>query len=77
MVYVNIPNTSLSRDMHSKALVETDRKKAEEYKTRSRMLTETKNLKEEMDYLKSKISEIDTIKDDIAEIKSLIKGLAR
>lgn len=77
MVYINIPNSTLSRDVHSRALVETDKKKAEEYKARTRILTETKSIKEEMEYLRSKVSEIDTIKNDISEIKELIRGLAR
>lgn len=62
---VHIPDTSLLRDIHSKGLIETDRKKAEDYLMKSKMMAKSKNLEEE----------INTLKNDMKEIKDLLKGL--
>ena len=62
---VNIPDTSLLRDVHSRGLIETDRKKAEDYLVKSKMMARSKNFEEE----------INTLKKDMQEIKDLLKGL--
>lgn len=62
---VQIPDTSLLRDINSRGIIETDRKKAEDYLMKSKMMTKSKNLEEE----------INTLKNDMKEIKDLLKGL--
>lgn len=62
---VNIPDTSLLRDINSRGIIETDRKKAEDYLMKSKMMAKSKNLEEE----------INTLKNDMKEIKDLLKGL--
>ena len=62
---VNIPDTTLQREVHSRGLVETDKKKAEDYLVKTRMFNKSKNLEEE----------INTLKSDMKEIKDLLKGL--
>lgn len=75
MRYVNIPKTSLSRHIGSKGLVETDRKKAEEYELKSKMLNGNKHAQEEINSIKEKLSEIDSLKSDMNEIKQLLNAL--
>ena len=75
MKYVNIPETSLSRHIGSKGLVETDRKKAEEYHIKSKMLNGNRHAQEEISSLKEKIAEIDNIKSDINDIKAMLSLL--
>jgi hypothetical protein len=65
MTYVNIPDTTLLRDVNSRALIETDKTKKEEYKARSAQLTAQKKQQEDINNLKS----------DMEEIKNLLKGL--
>ena len=65
MTYVNIPDTTLLRDVNSRALIETDTSKKEEYKVRSAQLTAQKRQQEDINNLKS----------DMEEIKNLLKGL--
>lgn len=65
MRYVNIPDTSLLRDINSRALIETDTSKKEEYKVRSAQLNAQKKQQEDINNLKS----------DMEEIKKLLKGL--
>lgn len=62
---VQIPDTSLLRDINSRGIIETDRKKAEDYLMKSKMMAKSKNLEEE----------INTLKNDMKEIKDLLKGL--
>lgn len=62
---VPIPDSTLHREINSKALVETDKRKADDYLAKRKMLTSTKNMQEE----------INTLKNDMQEIKELLKGL--
>lgn len=77
MTYINIPKTTLMRDMKSRGLVETDTSKKEEYKTRSTTLNAQKRLQEEINIIKEKMSKIDRIESDMEEIKNLLKGLMK
>ena len=61
--------------MQSRGLVETDRKKIEEYRTRSLMLNAAKVNQDEINSIKEKLCEIDNLKDDLSEIKTLLKSL--
>jgi hypothetical protein len=74
---ININNSTLARDMNSRALIETDLNKAIEYKTKARIMNDTKDLKEQMCALRQKVENLETVKQDINEIKELIKGLIR
>ena len=74
---INITNSTLARDMNSKALIETDLNKATEYKTKSKIMNETKDLREQMCALRKKVENLETVKQDINEIKELIRGLIR
>lgn len=62
---VHIPETTLQRDIRSRGLIETDRKKADDYIAKAKMLAKSKNLEDE----------INTLKKDMQEIKDLLKGL--
>ena len=62
---VKIPDTSLTRDIRSRALLETDKSKINEYKMKSKMLNSNKSMQEQ----------INTLKDDMNEIKGLLRGL--
>lgn len=74
---INITNSTLARDMNSKALIETDLNKAVEYKTKARIMNDTRELKEQMCILREKVANLETVKNDINEIKELIKRLIR
>jgi hypothetical protein len=74
---INITNSTLARDMNSRSLIETDLNKATEYKTKARIMNDTRDLKEQMCALRQKVENLETVKQDINEIKELIKGLIR
>lgn len=75
MVKIQTEHNSFQRDLHSKALLMKDRRQAEDYKMRSKILKAATSREEELNSIKSKLSEIDTIKADMEEIKNLLKGL--
>lgn len=72
---VAINNSSLARDMSSRALIETDMAKVNEYKIKSKLMNDTNTLKQQMSELREKVIELETVKTDIQEIKQLLKGL--
>lgn len=74
---ININNSTLARDMNSKALVETDLNKAIEYKTKAKIMNDTKDLKDQMCSLRKQVESLETVRQDINEIKELIRGLIR
>lgn len=74
---ININNSTLARDMNSKALVETDLNKAIEYKTKAKIMNDTKELKDQMCSLRKQVESLETVRQDINEIKELIRGLIR
>lgn len=74
---INITNSTLARDMNSKALIETDINKATEYKTKARIMNDTKDLKEQMCSLRKQVESLEVVRRDLNEIKELIKGLIR
>lgn len=67
MTYINIPNSTLNRDMGSRALVETDRRKAEEYKAKAAMMNNVKSVQ----------NQIDDLRNELTEIKELLRGLVK
>lgn len=72
---IQTEHQSFLRDTHSKALLMKDRKQADDYKLKSKLLKTAQSREEEINTIKSKLSEIDNIKADMEEIKNLLKGL--
>lgn len=76
--YVKIQdNNHLLRDKKSNAILNIDRKAADDYRTKVLMLKQTQQQKDEINTIKEKLSEIDSIKSDLSEIKNLLKGLLK
>lgn len=74
---ININNSTLARDMNSKALIETDLNKATEYKTKAKIMNDTKELREQMCSLRKQVEGLESVRQDINEIKELLRGLIR
>jgi hypothetical protein len=72
---IPIIDSSLHRDMGSRGLVETDRRKIDDYKLKSKMMTTAASTRDEINNIKEKLGEIDNLKSDMQEIKSLLKNL--
>lgn len=70
-------NEYLVRDVSSNAILNTDRKAADEYRIKAQMYKNVQQHKEEINTIKDKLSELDTVKSDMAEIKNLLKGLLK
>ena len=66
MTLVRIPNTSLVREVESKALINRDSNELQSYLQRRKMMESQKN------ELNNVRSEIDNLKQDITEIKELM-----
>lgn len=66
-MYVKIVDSTLNRDMRSRGLVETDVRKAQEYKEKAAMMNKARTVQEE----------INTLKNDISEIKEMLKALIK
>jgi hypothetical protein len=62
---VEIPGTTLERDTNSKALVEKDQTKVDDYRSRRRAMKAAKDNTER----------INMLEQDIAEIKALLRAL--
>lgn len=77
MTYIDIPKTTMKRDMRSRGLVETNVSKKEDYKTRSATLNSQKRMQEEINTIKENLSKIDKLESSIEEIKNLLKGLIK
>jgi hypothetical protein len=76
--YVKIEdNKLLLRDKKSNAILNIDRKAADDYRAKVQMLKQTQQQKDEINIIKEKLSEVDQIKSDLAEIKNLLKGLLK
>jgi hypothetical protein len=76
--YVKIEdNNLLLRDRKSNAILNIDRKAADDYRAKVQMLKQTQQQKDEINIIKEKLSEIDSIKSDLSEIKHLLKGLLK
>lgn len=62
---VSTEDKHYQRDIHSKALLQTDKGLADEYLMKKRLMEEQKSQKNELSQVKS----------DIEEIKNLLKGI--
>ena len=72
METVQTENKSFVRDLHSKALLNTDRIALENH--RQRMIIQEQQ-KSEWQIMKSKVDELNTVREEMLEIKSLLQEL--
>ena len=72
MESVQTENKSYVRDLHSKALLNTDRIALENHRQRMRIQEQQKS---EWQIMKSKVDELNTVREEMLEIKSLLQEL--
>ena len=72
METVQTENKSYVRDLHSKALLNTDRVALENHRQRMRIQEQQKS---EWQIMKSKVDELNTVREEMLEIKSLLQEL--
>ena len=72
METVQTENKSYVRDLHSKALLNTDRIALENHRQRMRIQEQQKS---EWQIMKNKVDELNTVREEMLEIKSLLKEL--
>ena len=72
MEVVQTENRSFVRDIHSKALLNTDKVALENHRQRQRLKEQQVS---EWQQMKNKVDELNTVREDMLEIKSLLKEL--
>ena len=72
MESVQTENKSFVRDLHSKALLNTDRVALENHRQKMRLQDQQKS---EWQIMKSKVDELNTVREEMLEIKSLLQEL--
>jgi hypothetical protein len=72
METVQTENRSFVRDMHSKALLNTDRIALENHRQSIRIIEQQRS---EWQVMKSKVDELNTVREEMLEIKVLLKEL--
>lgn len=72
METVQTENKSYVRDLHSKALLNTDRIALENHRQRMRIQEQQKS---EWQIMKNKVDELNTVREEMLEIKSLLQEL--
>ena len=72
MESVQTENKSFVRDLHSKALLNTDRIALENHRQRMRIQEQQKS---EWQIMKNKVDELNTVREEMLEIKSLLQEL--
>ena len=72
MESVQTENKSFVRDLHSKALLNTDRVALENHRQKMRIHEQQKS---EWQIMKSKVDELNTVREEMLEIKSLLQEL--
>tara|TARA_B100000513_G_scaffold185928_1_gene107367 strand:+ start:375 stop:611 length:237 start_codon:yes stop_codon:yes gene_type:complete len=72
METVQTENQSYVRDIHSKALLNTDRVALENHRQRKKFIDDQAK---EWQLIKSKVDELNTVREEILEIKSLLREL--
>ena len=72
MESVQTENKSFVRDLHSKALLNTDRVALENHRQKMRLQEQQKS---EWQIMKSKVDELNTVMEEMLEIKSLLQEL--
>ena len=72
MKVIQTENNSFVRDLHSKALINTDRVALENHSKKRQLETQQAQRLQEMEI---KVEELVTVKDEMLEIKSLLQKL--
>ena len=72
METVQTENRSFVRDIHSKALLNTDRIALENHRHSVRIIEQQRS---EWQVMKSKVDELNTVREEMLEIKVLLKEL--
>ena len=72
METVQTENQSYVRDIHSKALLNTDRVALENHRQRKKFIDDQAK---EWQLMKSKVDELNTVREEMLEIKSLLQEL--
>ena len=72
MESVQTENKSFVRDLHSKALLNTDRIALENHRQKMRIQEQQKS---EWQIMKNKVDELNTVREEMLEIKSLLQEL--
>ena len=72
MESVQTENKSFVRDLHSKALLNTDRVALENHRQKMRLQDQQKS---EWQIMKNKVDELNTVREEMLEIKSLLQEL--
>ena len=72
METVQTENKSYVRDLHSKALLNTDRVALENHRQKMRLQEQQKS---EWQIMKNKVDELNTVREEMLEIKSLLQEL--
>ena len=72
MEVVQTENRSFVRDIHSKALLNTDKVALENHRQRQRLKEQQVS---EWQQMKNKVDELNTVREEMLEIKSLLKEL--
>ena len=72
METVQTENQSYVRDIHSKALLNTDRVALENHRQRKKFIDDQAK---EWQLMKSKVDELNTVREEMIEIKSLLREL--
>ena len=72
METVQTENKSFVRDLHSKALLNTDRVALENHRQKMRLQEQQKS---EWQIKKNKVDELNTVREEMLEIKSLLQEL--
>lgn len=66
----------LVKDRQSGAILLANHAKANEYLAKKRALTETADLKREINTIKERLDDIETVKNDVSDIKALLQQIA-
>ena len=72
METVQTENRSFVRDLHSKALLNTDRIALENHRQSIRIIEQQRS---EWQVMKTKVDELNTVKDEMLEIKALLQKI--
>ena len=72
METVQTENRSFIRDLHSKALLNTDRVPLENHRQSIRIIEQQRS---EWQVMKSKVDELNTVKEEMLEIKVLLQEI--
>ena len=72
METVQTENKSFVRDLHSKALLNTDRVALENHRQKMRLQEQQKSV---WQIMKNKVDELNTVREEMLEIKSLLQEL--